>query len=86
MSFSRRTSRIYIDDDDIQGALNVLSRRIMENADPAALNYYIGAHLALNLINNHEHIRTQADFMRLFEVQLYENGYVSEITKESEIA
>lgn len=82
MSFSRHTSRIYLDDDDIQGALNVLSRRITENPDPAALNFYIGAHLTLNLINNHEHIRTQADFMQMFDVQLYQNGYVNEVTKE----
>lgn len=74
MAFSRHTSRIYMEPDDINGALNVLSRRIVANEDPEATDFYIGAHLALNLINNHEHIRTQADFIRMFDVQLYEHG------------
>lgn len=86
MAFSRHTSRIYIDEDDIKGALNVLSRRITDNSDPGAINFYIGAHLTLNLIFNHEQIRDQSVFMKMFDTQLYEHGYINEFMKGNEIA
>ena len=68
MSFSRRTSRIYMDEYDVQGALNALARRIEEGADDAP--FFIGAHLALNLIYNHEDIRDQSVFLQLFDNQI----------------
>lgn len=68
MSFSRHTSRIYMDEYDIQGALKVLSDRIVEGTTD--MPYYIGAHLALNLIHNHEDIRDQSVFLQLFDNQL----------------
>lgn len=74
MSFSRHTSRIYMDDFDISGALKVLSDKIVADPQSESVDYYIGAHLALNLINNHAEIRDQAVFMQLFEGQLKEQG------------
>ena len=68
MSFSRHTSRIYMDAYDIEGALKVLTERIGERDHD--LPFYIGAHLALNLIRNHEEIRDQSVFMALFDNQL----------------
>lgn len=65
MSLSRHTSRIYIDEYDLGGALKVLGDRIVEGGEEAP--YYIGAHLALNLIRNHEEIRDQSVFMQLFD-------------------
>ena len=76
MALSRHTSRIYMDEFDIQGTIKVLSDRIIEHPDAASTPYYLGAHLAFNLINNHSEIRNQADFMALFDVQLYENGII----------
>lgn len=74
MSFSRRTSRIYMDSADVDGALNVLSKRIAANSDSPAQAYYIGAHLLLNLINNHEELRDQSVVMALFDNELENNG------------
>lgn len=65
MTLSRHSSRVYMDDYDIEGTLNVLAKRI-EEAD-ADQPYYIGAHIALNLIRNHDHIDSQREFMQLFD-------------------
>lgn len=74
MSLSRHTSRIYLDDFDVQGALNVLSRRIAIEPQTKATPYYIGAHIALNAIYTQENIRDQSAFMQLFDRQLIEGG------------
>lgn len=76
MSFSRHTSRIYMDDLDIQGALKVLADRITAAPEATATPYYMGAHLVLNLINNHAEIRDQQVLMDMFDVQLFENGVI----------
>ena len=68
-----------MDDFDVSGALKVLSDRIVAAPDDASTPYYIGAHLALNLINSHDDIRDQSVFIRLFDVQLYENGIIEEM-------
>lgn len=78
MALSRHTSRIYLDDFDVQGTIKVLGDRVaMGQTD--AVPYYHGALLAFNLINNHTEIRTQADFIKLFDVQLFENGILEEL-------
>lgn len=79
MAFSRHTSRIYMDDFDVQGTLKVLSDRIVSDPDSPATPYYVGAHLILNLINNQSEIRDQSVVMRLFDVQLYENGIIENL-------
>lgn len=81
MSFSRHTSRIYMDADDVNGTLNVLRKRIAANSDSPAQAYYMGAHLLLNLINNHEELRDQSVVMTLFDRALEEQGI--EIDKEN---
>lgn len=65
-----------MDEFDIQGTIKVLGDRIVQNPDAESTPFYMGAHLAFNLINNHTEIRSQADFMKLFDVQLYENGII----------
>lgn len=78
MALSRHTSKVYIDEFDLQGTIKVLGDRIAM-APSEASPYYHGALLAFNLINNHSEIRTQADFMKLFEVQLFENGIIDKL-------
>lgn len=78
MALSRHTSRIYIDDLDIQGTIKVLGDKVAYGSSDA-VPYYHGALLAFNLINNHSEIRNQADFIRMFEVQLFENGILESL-------
>lgn len=75
MSLSRHTSRIYMDEFDIGGALKVLADRIAGGGDAAP--YYVGAHLVLNLINNHSEIRDQSVLLALFDSQLREQGILA---------
>ena len=82
MSFSRHTSRIYMDSEDIAGTLNVLGKRISSNDGTPAQSFYVGAHLLLNLINNHEELRDQSVVLALFDRELEENGI--EVNKEME--
>ena len=70
MSFSRRTSRIYMDEYDIQGALKVLADRIED--DGVHRPFYEGARIALGLIYAHDDIRDQSVFMQLFDNKLIE--------------
>lgn len=67
MSLSRHSSKIYLDEYDIDGVLKVLAERIGYMNCGTARDYHIGAHLALNLIRNHEEIRDQSVFMALFD-------------------
>ena len=76
MAFSRHTSRIYLDEYDVRGAMKVLQDHIIDNPDSEKLSYYNGALITLYLIANHEHINTQVDFMNLFNVQLSEHGFI----------
>ena len=82
MSFSRHTSRIYMDDDDVSGTLNVLSKRVAANSDSPAQAYYMGAYLLLNFIRNHEELRDQSVVIALMDRELEEQGI--EISKEME--
>lgn len=68
MTFSRHSSRVYMDEYDLDGAINVLRQRIQEQDDD--LPYYQGAHLALNIIRNHDHIESQREFMLAFDAVL----------------
>ena len=65
MTLCRHSSRVYMDEYDLDGVLKVLADRIGDGTED--MPYYIGAHLALNLIRNHEHIDTQRQFMQLFD-------------------
>lgn len=67
MSLSRHTSKIYIDEYDLDGVLKVLSDRIAFEDAGAVRDYCIGAHVALNLIRNHDEIRDQSVFVALFD-------------------
>lgn len=67
MMLSNQTSRVYCDEYDLQGVLNMLARRIDDPArtrDQTLVD--VGAHLAINLIKNHR-MDTQADFFALYD-------------------
>lgn len=74
MSFSRHTSRTYLDDKGIKQAINLLSDRISAEPESPCTPYYVGAHLVLNIINNHKEIWDYRVLIDLFDVQLFENG------------
>lgn len=74
MTLSRKTSRIYMDEYDLQGVLNVISRRLDEHSPCDASSYYSGAAIALSIIYQHDDIRDQSVFMDLFDNQLKELG------------
>lgn len=76
MSLWHRTSRGYVDADDINGTIAALAHAIEADPGGAAAPYYIGAHLALNLFRNHEDIRDQSVFMQLFDRQLRDNEII----------
>lgn len=82
MSLSRHTSRIYMDEYDVAGAIKVLTDAVMREPDAPSTPYYVGACLALELINNHEEIRDQSVFMELIRVRLYEAGIIDTLDKE----
>lgn len=65
MTLCRHSSRLYIDEYDLDGTLKVLGDRIAEGT--VDMPYYVGAHLALNIIRNHDHIDSQREFMQLFD-------------------
>ena len=67
MSLSCHTSRIYIDEYDLDGVLKVLSDRIASEDAGAVRDHCIGAHVALSLIRNHDEIRDQSVFVALFD-------------------
>lgn len=69
---SNQTSRVYCDDYDLQGVLNVLERRIADadrSHDQAMVD--IGAHTAISLLKNHK-LATQADFFAVYDELLKE--------------
>lgn len=72
MTLCRHSSRVYMDEYDLDGVLKVLADRIGEGTED--MPYYIGAHIALNLIRNHEHIDTQREFMQLFDRVMEKRG------------
>lgn len=65
MTLCRHSSRVYMDEYDLDGVLKVLADRIGEGAED--MPYYVGAHLALNLLRNHDYIDTQREYMMLFD-------------------
>ena len=69
---SSQTSRVYCDDYDLQGVLNVLERRIVDadrTHDQAMVD--IGAHMVISLLKNHK-LATQADFFAVYDELLKE--------------
>lgn len=72
MTLSRHSSRVYMDAYDLDGALKVLADRIGEGT--VDMPYYAGAHLALNIIRNHDHIDTQREFMAIFDAAMGKRG------------
>ena len=72
MTLSRHSSRVYMDEYDLDGVLNALAQRIdLAEGGPQFYednrHYYMGAHIALNIIRNHDYIDTQREFMELFD-------------------
>lgn len=68
MTLCRHSSRLYVDEYDLDGTLKVLADRIGEGTEDTP--YYVGAHLALNILRNHDHIESQREFMLAFDAVL----------------
>ena len=68
MTLSRHSSRVYMDEYDLDGTLNALGQSIEEGGENQP--YYIGAHIALNIIRNHDYIESQREFMLAFDAVL----------------
>lgn len=79
MALSNHTSRIYLDEDDVWGVINVLNKRIKETPQDSLNLLYTGALIAFNLIYTQTRIDNQEVFMRLFDVQLYENDLLDSL-------
>ena len=73
MTLSRRSSRIYMDDYDVQGAINALGKKADETEPPMS-DTYRGAAAALAVVEIHEFLNTQADFMTAFEAYVGAGG------------
>lgn len=85
MAFSRKTTRYYMDEEDIRGAIRALSDRIADfelNNDAGVYHtqaeiadYWmdVGAAYALQIIADTEFIDNQACFMKLFDARTYRN-------------
>lgn len=73
MSLWRRTSRGYIDEYDLWGAVNALTRRAVEGRGDAAL-VYTGAVLVLDILCNHDEIRDQSQLVQLVDRWMEDNG------------
>lgn len=74
MTLSRRTSRIYMDDYDLKGAMTALGLRVEECAPSKATPYYAGARAALNIIYGYDEVRDQSVFMAAFDSLLRDAG------------
>lgn len=77
MSLSKHTSRIYMDDYDVQGTMKVLADRITADPDMVqeATPFYLGAYITFQIIHEQTDVRDQSAFMGLFELKLMqENG------------
>ena len=73
VTLSRHSSRIYMDDYDVEGTMNALDHRV-GNCSDQALPFYMGAYLALSIIYNQEELRDQSIFMDIFDNALRETG------------
>lgn len=83
MALSNHTSRVYLDEVDLWGAINVLSKRIKEGTDPKVSLVYYGALLALHLMYTQKRIENQAVFLRLLDVQLFEVGLLNSLEESN---
>lgn len=76
MTLSRHSSRIYLDEYDVDGVLNVLSKEIGAASTQREQDVLCGMHLAFSLLRNHEHLDSQMDFMLLAHEQMKSAGII----------
>lgn len=69
MTLSRRSSRIYLDDLDVMGLINVLRRRASECGPDESVKWalYYGAERTLLILCSHDFIDSQKDFIEEFD-------------------
>lgn len=72
MTLCRHSSRVYIDEYDLEGTCNALSKRIEPEEEHADI--YRGALIALGILSNHEYIDTQREFLLHFDAELKRLG------------
>lgn len=68
MALSRHSGRVYMDDLELQGTINVLRRRAAEEDNHIHYGVYKGAERALSILYDHEFIDTPDDFMTIFDI------------------
>ena len=76
MTLSRHSSRIYLDEYDVDGVLNVLSKEIGAASTQREQDVLCGMHLALTLFRNHDYLDSQVDFMLLAHEQMASAGII----------
>lgn len=75
MTLSRRSERVYMDVFDIEGLCNVLAREereLAQQGDTHAAEFMAGARCALDILQSHDCINTQRDFMEEFRAYIKE--------------
>lgn len=78
MTLASHTSRIYMDEYDVQGAIQALRHAADDSTDPLDCALYVGAQTVLMLLLDHDRIDTQADFMTMF------NAFIRQDTQQQE--
>lgn len=68
MALSRHSSRVYMDDLELEGAINVLRRKAAEEENHIHWGIYSGAARALSILYDHEYIDKPDDFMTIFDI------------------
>lgn len=77
MTLSRRSERVYMDVFDIEGLCNVLAREergLAQQGDTHAAEFLAGARCALDILQSHDCINTQRDFMEEFRAYMNNEG------------
>ena len=80
MSFCRQTSRTYCDVDDLEGALNILGRSIMESDDEQARTFMKGAYYTVLILRHHSWVDSQADYMAVLS-KYFHDEYDRDMTE-----
>lgn len=68
----RDRPKIRLGVDEMHGLLNVLDSAIAEHADDGELStlYYVGAHGAIEILYEHEHIEYPDEFLQLLDMKV----------------
>ena len=71
MTLSRHSSKIYLDEYDVRGVMNVLDR-ITDECPKEAQKFYMGAYLTFSILLEATELRDQSVFIDVFNNALKE--------------